>query len=69
MVTKYFVIATKAFQKHMTRPFFVATKKFRLPQGKVIKNISITIVFTIENFLVATKGIDQISSISHPCGD
>ncbi len=59
----------RAFQKHMVRPLFVATKKFFSPQGKAIKNISVTAMFVTENSLVATKGTDQISSITHPCGN
>jgi hypothetical protein len=70
MVARIFLVTTtRLFQKHMTRPLFVATKKFRSPQGRVIKNILVTAVFTTKNCLVATKGTNQISSITHPCGD
>jgi hypothetical protein len=65
----FLVTTTKAFQKHTMHPLFVATKKFWLPQGRVIKNISVIAVFTTKNYLVATKGTNQISSIAHPCGD
>jgi len=59
----------RAFQKHMTHPLFVATKKFKSPQGKVIKKNLITATFATKNSLVATKGTNHISSIGHPCGD
>jgi hypothetical protein len=48
----------RAFQKHMTHPLFVATKKFKSPQGKVIKKNLITAAFATKNSLVATKGTD-----------
>jgi hypothetical protein len=61
-------------------PLFVATKKFWLPQGRAIEKNLVAAMFTTKislvttmlvtkNSLVTTKQANQISSITHPCGN
>jgi hypothetical protein len=70
----------KDFQKHMMGHLFVATKKFWLLQGRAIEKKLVVAMFTTkkifgcqnvhnQNSLVTTKRANQISSITHPCGD